>query len=73
VWPWRELRGVKWLNNPQHPPPTGSKVAGKGWELAIINLMDCHDDKWRTEKFYSHPVILVTVPKVADRELAVEN
>ncbi|KAN0098925.1 hypothetical protein V8E51_014588 [Hyaloscypha variabilis] len=66
AWPWRELEGVRWLNEPKDSPKTHS--AGKGWEIALVNTSSCDQDV-STETFYSHLVILITVPKVMDREL----
>ncbi|KAE9373080.1 hypothetical protein N431DRAFT_337950 [Stipitochalara longipes BDJ] len=66
VWPWKELEGVKWLNAPNSKPHS----SGKGWEVALVNNSCCDHDV-STETFYSHPVILITVPKLVDRELTV--
>lgn len=63
VWSWTEYEGIRWLNEPEKLPK------GKGWEIAIVN--DCFDPDGGTEKFYSHPVILITVPKLVDRDLTV--
>jgi hypothetical protein len=38
--------------------------------LALINGFSGYGEGG-TEKFYSYPVILITVPKLVDRELAV--
>ena len=63
---------MKWLNKPQQELYAGSYTGGKGWELAVVtySFSGYASPEW-AKKFYSHPVILVTVPRVADRELTV--
>lgn len=67
-WPWKEYYDVKWLNE----PVPGTK------ELALVDNpvlgeADAHymaGDGRPSERHYSDLVIIVQVPKMADRELA---
>lgn len=70
-WSWREYKDIRWLNEPEKPPEVRTPLGNlKGWEVAIVNTAS-FDHEESTETFYSHPVILIKVPKLVDRELTV--
>jgi hypothetical protein len=70
AWDWVEYKDVKWLNAPE--------AVGEGslWEDALVNTVmdgDFGEDVAYAERYKSHVVILVHVPKMIERNLTVND
>jgi hypothetical protein len=63
TWKFKRYYNIKWLNKPR------DRSMGGPWELALQNLPWADVDEPTTEEFYSHVVLLVKVPKMAERNL----
>ncbi len=64
-WNWDRYRDIKWLNTPK------KLEEGGPWELALQNRPPYYEEDERVEEYYSHVVLLITIPEIVERKLTV--